>query len=122
MVPAPMVCRFESVAEMTEISRRAGFLSALTESLPSLSTGVFIDSTIVSSATTSSADSLVPSAEYWIGIPVYLNTYLHNTNCINNADADCYLQASMRMLLQDDRVRFTDDPDDSLSTMLLCYP
>lgn len=90
MASTPMVCRFESVAEVTPISTRAGLLSALTESLPSPSTGVYIDGTIVSSVTTSSASSLMPSAEYWIGIPAYLNTYLYNNNCINNADADCY--------------------------------
>ncbi|KAI4760549.1 hypothetical protein E4T52_07585 [Aureobasidium sp. EXF-3400] len=61
-----------------------------TGSFPSASTGVYANSTIVSSATTSSASSPIPSADCPGTVPSCLNTYLHNTNCSSNADADCY--------------------------------
>ncbi|CAD0085673.1 unnamed protein product [Aureobasidium mustum] len=54
-----------------------------TGSSPSSSAGLYGNST-VSSASTSSAASPAPSAD----CPG--TTYLHNTNCANNADADCY--------------------------------
>ncbi|CAD0082375.1 unnamed protein product, partial [Aureobasidium vineae] len=57
---------------------------------PSSSTGVYANSTVVSSALTSSAASPAPSADCPGVVPSCLNTYLHNTKCANNADADCY--------------------------------
>jgi hypothetical protein len=57
---------------------------------PSSGTGVYANSTIVSSGTTSSASSPAPSADCPGTVPSCLNTYLHNTNCANNADSDCY--------------------------------
>ncbi|KAG9961825.1 hypothetical protein KCU61_g5269, partial [Aureobasidium melanogenum] len=61
-----------------------------TGSSPSSSAGVYGNSTVVSSALTSSATSPAPSADCPGVVPSCLNTYLHNTNCTNNADADCY--------------------------------
>lgn len=61
-----------------------------TGSLPSPSTGVYANSTIVSSATTSSANTPIPSADVPSVVASCLNTYLHNTNCTDNTDADCY--------------------------------
>lgn len=61
-----------------------------TGSLPSASTGVYANSTIVSSATTSSVSSPIPSADVPGVVASCLNTYLHNTNCTDNTDVDCY--------------------------------
>lgn len=61
-----------------------------TGSSPSSSAGVYGNSTVVSSALTSSATSPAPSADCPGVVPSCLNTYLHNTDCANNADADCY--------------------------------
>jgi hypothetical protein len=57
---------------------------------PSSGTGIYANSTIVSSATTSSASSSLPSANCPAVVPSCLNTYLQSTGCANNADADCY--------------------------------
>ncbi|KAH0285402.1 hypothetical protein KCU62_g7566, partial [Aureobasidium sp. EXF-3399] len=63
-----------------------------TGSFPSPSTGVYANSTVVSSATTSSVSSPIPSVDVpGVGVVAScLNTYLHNTNCTDNTDADCY--------------------------------
>lgn len=61
-----------------------------TGSSPSSSAGVYGNSTVVSSALTSSATSPAPSADCPSVVPSCLNTYLHNTDCANNADSDCY--------------------------------
>ncbi|KAG9661550.1 hypothetical protein KCU64_g2493, partial [Aureobasidium melanogenum] len=61
-----------------------------TGSSPSSSAGIYGNSTVVSSALTSSATSPAPSADCPKVVPSCLNTYLHNTDCANNADADCY--------------------------------
>lgn len=61
-----------------------------TGSSPSSSAGVYSNSTVTSSALTSSATSPAPSADCPGVVPSCLNTYLHNTDCANNADADCY--------------------------------
>ncbi|KAK6005706.1 hypothetical protein QM012_007348 [Aureobasidium pullulans] len=61
-----------------------------TGSSPSSSAGVYGNSTVVSSALTSSATSPAPSADCPAVVPGCLNTYLHNTDCANNAHADCY--------------------------------
>jgi hypothetical protein len=61
-----------------------------TTSFPSSSSGPYLNSTTVSSTSTVSASSPGTSANVPDVVPSCLNTYLHNIECANNADADCY--------------------------------
>ena len=118
MALAPTVCRYESVAEVTEISKGAGFLSA-----PDLCSLPAPMSTSTASLFRLPQSHLLADLCLWLVAKAafpYVCTYIYT---ISTASTISMLTATVRTRtsFRDDRVGPADDSNDTLSTVLVCY-